>query len=231
VTENIALIDWDGTIRRGFTIIDWLEFLAEHYKQKKNLLYEMIEKFAEYENGSLSHDELANDTAYIYSNFLKGLNSDDISILSDEFILEDKYKLFSFSIGLFEILKKYNINSIVISGCPIEILNSYKKIIGFEYVHGLKIRIEKKIYKNEIITNTGISKNKEKVIKNELLLTDKLAKLSFGNSISDMPLFNNSKVSFVVNNESIIIPSYKVDIADNNQSLILFENEIRKMGC
>jgi len=226
--KNIALIDWDGTIRNGFTIIDWIKFLIKNTNKKNTLIDKIAKKFNEYDNNILSHDELANETAEVYAECLKGLNADDIAVLSDKFVMEDKNNLFSFSYGLFNLLKKYNIEPVIISGCPIEVLNSYKKNIEFKNIYGLKVNIINGIYHNNIIINPGISSIKKIIVEKKVLSNEKLALVAFGNSISDIPLFQRSKLSFVINNNNIELPSYKISTKDDKNTLSLFEEVIKR---
>lgn len=229
MTKNIALIDWDGTIRKGFTIISWVKYLIVNFNEKSDSLQKIIEKFNDYDNGALSHDELANATAHIYATYLEGRSAEKVEKIADEFVSLDKDNLFSFYTGLFDILREYNIRPIIISGCPIEVLNSYKKHVGFKNIYGLRVNIVDRIYTSNIIINPGVSTRKEEIVKQEILQKNDLALVSLGNSTSDMPLFNNSKLSFIVNNKNISIPSYNVSIKDNDKALLLFEKKIKEM--
>ncbi len=129
IQRKIALIDWDGTIRDGYTIKEWIKFLIKNSNKKDDLILETINKmFIDYQKGILSHDQLADITAQIYADYLNGLDTTYINHLAKEFLSQDEKRLFSYSIKLFELLHNLKIQTVVISGCPSVILDLYKEM-------------------------------------------------------------------------------------------------------
>ena len=55
--EKVALIDWDGTIRKGFTIKEWIKFLVTKLNRNdKSIIRSINALFLDYWNGKISHD-------------------------------------------------------------------------------------------------------------------------------------------------------------------------------
>lgn len=102
---------------------------------------------------------------------------------------------------VFSFLNKNNIEIIVVSGAPQEILEVYKNEFKIDKIYGLKLDTKKGKYLGSLKINTGMTKSKEKIIKD--ICINKEVLFAFGDSISDIPAFKNAKYSFVNNNEKI----------------------------
>jgi len=225
--EKLALIDWDGTMRKNFTIIDWIEFLVKNNKNKNiNILKTINTYFLEYKNKIITHDKLAEIVAIEYANYICGMKEKYIEDMAHKFLLKDKFNLFAYTTELFEYLATKNIKPIIISGCPLIILNSYNNFIKVDSIFGLNIATENGYYTNKVLINPGMSKVKETIV-NKLNLVNKKAYVAFGNSTSDIPLFNNSMINIVINNNQLSLHSQNKQVLINNENTAM--NIIKKV--
>ncbi len=200
---KVAIIDWDGTVRRGFTILDWMEYLYKHKIVGSHHIYKLKSYFQQYSDGGLSHDELAEITGNLYAKALRGKSYEKIRMLAEKYIWIwiDKKKLFKEIVSLLENLKSINIKTVIISGAPLEVLEQYAVILDFHKVYALKIdRNESGIYTGKVKENPGISAVKGKII--ESLKNQYTIIYGFGNSESDIPIFKSAKHPILINIDS-----------------------------
>jgi phosphoserine phosphatase len=224
---TLALIDWDGTIRKGFTIRDFCIFIAKQLDGPFCIVEHINKLFDKYHTGAISHDNLAKETALVYAKYIQGRTEIEISQIISEFLPCDKKSIFGFSQELFELLKSEGIKPIVISGCLTEIISEYKEEFGLSDILGLVPQIENGVYTGNIIENPGISSIKEKLT-NSISHKGNLSAISFGNSDSDLPLFHSSAINVVVNNHDLIVPGLKLSISETPDAIRLINNIIKK---
>jgi len=217
--KRIAIFDWDGTIRRDFTISAWLRHLAKAGLLPGSSVSKLNTEFAMYRNHVLSHDELAQRTAYVYASYLAGISESDIGKEICPFITLDLGYLFPVSLNLISHLQKKNLSIAVISGAPIEILMQYQQILALDQVYGLRLETKSGSYTGNVTMNPGISAIKAKTVQELSYSAECDIALAVGNSSSDNPLFRAARVNIVVNNPHLqterpvlhITPSTSID--------------------
>jgi len=194
--REICLFDWDGTLREGFTIIDWIDFLCNKNTIDHKYKTLTLDLFDSYASGILSHDNLAIETGKIYA---ESIHKIDVNLLADiafQFIETDESRLFPFARPLLKSLRDKFIRIFIISGAPIEILRAYSRTMFFDKIFGLEIASTDGLYTNNTVINPGSSSSKKKCLENY----GKLPVLAaFGNSISDTPLFDAAPKFVAVN--------------------------------
>ena len=131
--KKLALFDWDGTLRRGFTIEAWIRFLVREKVLKKEAEDKISYLFSEYQEHEITHDALSQKSAEVYASALEGCYVEDIYLAASRFIEEDKSFLNSFSVSLLSFLQAQEIEIVVISGAPSEILNIYREKLSAYY--------------------------------------------------------------------------------------------------
>ena len=147
MNNRIALVDWDGTIRKGFTIKEWSSFLVDNIGDVNFDIIEKIDNlFSKYSDGDITHDQLADASAHAYAKYIKNTAIEDINDLAKEFITLDIDNLFAYSKELFSLLHELEIRPIIISGCPEVILNNYKRIFYLDKIYGLKLKLSGQKY-------------------------------------------------------------------------------------
>ena len=201
--KNLALLDWDGTLRKGFTIKAWIAFLVKANLFDHGVEYSLWKLFDDYANNKLSHDELSQLTAELYASALKGLREIDVSLAANRFLEEDKSFLNSFSIPLFSFLKENSISMAIISGAPIEVIRVYQKMFDFDEFFALECETKNEVYSGNVKVNIGTYKEKSKVI-SYLASTNRYNfYMSMGNSKSDIPLFTATTINVIVDNNEL----------------------------
>lgn len=213
--KQICLLDWDGTLRDGFTIVDWMIFLNE----KRIISTEYVDKirdlFKYYNDGRLSHDSLAVETSQVYAESIVGIEVNFLNKIASEYIIIDEARIFSFVRPLLNELREREVDLYVISGAPIEVLRAYGSSMHLDIIHGLEIASADGHYTNTPLVNPGISSQKKKIVE---LYRDKFLFAAFGNSVSDIPLFEASEKSVCINFHSHIDCKHCLKIDGNKAS-------------
>ncbi|GAB3439291.1 hypothetical protein GCM10027436_21290 [Actinophytocola sediminis] len=71
----MALVDWDNTLRPGFTILDWSRHLAAENLFDASTLRELIEVVDDYLVGAVAYQDLAARAPELYAAGLRGSRS------------------------------------------------------------------------------------------------------------------------------------------------------------
>jgi phosphoserine phosphatase len=201
--NSVALLDWDGTIRDGFTIMDWVGFLLRRKLVTLDILCRLKDAFSARAHGKISHDELAFRAAAIYADSLSGSHCECISKEAMQFIDQDRCKILPLSLEIIRYFQAQKLQVVVVSGAPHEVISCYRKLYGLSEIHGLQLETKSGIYTGNIVENPGISAGKREVVSEMLAAKTGSIVVAMGNSDSDMPLFDAAKVKIVVNNPSV----------------------------
>jgi hypothetical protein len=70
--QKAVLMDWDGTMRRGFTLLPWVEFLKNKGIFSNDTFRKINSTFNRYKTSEISHDKLCKITAILYAKGLQG---------------------------------------------------------------------------------------------------------------------------------------------------------------
>lgn len=203
MVKKLALLDWDGTLRKGFTIKDWLKFLAKEniieseFEEKLSILFEG------YRRDELTHDSLSQESAELYASALKNSREQDILLAASSFLNEDKEFINTFSIPFLSYLKRHDFCVAIISGAPAEILKTYQKKLNIDNVFALECEVKDGAYSGKIKSNLGISSQKHKAIHEIKKSGRYMFCLSMGNSSSDIPLLQSTSSQIIVDNPSL----------------------------
>ncbi len=228
--RKVILTDWDGTIRKGFTLHSWVKFLSQESKISPHYVEKVEELFKVYYRGDLSHDLLAKKTAEIYAKSLKGYPKTGISILAKEFVECDGHNLYDYSTYLFDFLISKSIGIIVISGAPLEILEQYREKFNLYRVYGLEIETDSKgLYTGRIKQNFGLSQQKELL---RLTLDKEFSVIiGLGNSYADIAILRNVQLAIILDNYNLNIEGKKVYIKGSevkgNEIVRIIEKEVK----
>lgn len=205
-----ALIDWDGTIRRGFTIVQWFEYLRETGTVPESAVTKLEFLFTTYADGGMPHDELARRTAKLYATSISGCREADIVEQACRFHLRDQHMLIPESVRLLTYLRDHRITLISISGSPIETLRLFVDDCGLERIYGLQCEVKRGKYSGNILFNPGDATTKQEIVAG-LVETGRYHIIAaVGNSRSDVPLFRRAEVAMVVDNPTLSIAGKRV---------------------
>lgn len=205
--RKIALLDWDGTLRRGFTIADWCKYLCDSGLLKLALLERLEAQFQTYSMGAMSHDELAVAAAEIVARGLSGLSVQEVAEATKRFIHTDQGSVFRFGIDALTNLAQLGYSAYLVSGAPGSVVKSYTFPVDLHLdFHCLEFISVGGIYTGELASNPGISSIKETIV-NGIMSHIEGAHFVFavGNSESDQPLFKYADVGLVIDNKDLAI--------------------------
>lgn len=227
-----AVLDWDNTIRRGFTLFDWMEFLYSERILDRRVNHEIEDIQMQYAEKRINHDTYARMACLVYAKAMNGISMELRDNLVRKYIRKDERQLQPFAHGLFHYLNQHKIKPIIISGAPEYILEQYKdkfdlhRIYAFSegYLHGF--------CNGKVKYNYG--SNKMRTVK---LLCEQYGNrpiIGFGDSSSDIPLFQKSDYAFCIVKHNVYSVGeyekkiiYVSDATNNNQIKILLERSIK----
>jgi len=197
-SDSVALIDWDGTIRSGFTIQEWISFLARKELLPASARESLQPGFRSYDHGEISHDQLAERTAQEYARMMKGTRAREILAAAGEFVREDGARLQETPSKVLQLLLERGFSVVVVSGAPLEVLEEYARRWGFAEVHGLELETRDGVYTGRVKSNPGTTTAKRELADTISRRMNTRIRVAMGNSPSDEPLFAAAPVAVVV---------------------------------
>lgn len=193
MNTKLSLLDWDGTLRPGYTTIDWMHFLHHHSIVDVAHILELSQIETAFREGKADYETFIQRSANIYANAIAGTPRRDVVPLAHQFVRMDETNLFSFCKPLLMRLRSANVDTIVISGAPIEPLLAYADRLPITTLLGVEIAISyNNVYTNTIKTNYGLLESKTRAVQ-ELVKDKPTVVLAIGNSINDLPLLSVAK--------------------------------------
>lgn len=197
--KYIALFDWDKTVRKDYACLTWLEMLVENNVVDKNLLKENNEVYQKYLNGILNHNQLTEEGMKIYGKYIQDVEKTDIISVLEEYKKKDNNKIFDIMRkDIFPFLNENNIEIIIISGAQQELIELYKEDLKINEIYAVNFEIKDGKYINKYVNN-GIDVNKRRIVDKIMENKENIILFSFGDSISDIPLLEVAKKSFINN--------------------------------
>jgi phosphoserine phosphatase len=205
--KKIALLDWDGTLRRGFTIADWCKHLCGRGLFRIGLLERLDTQFEAYSTGNMSHDELAAASAEIVTSGLCGLSVEEVAAATKSFIHTDQGSIFRFGIDALTNLAQLGYSAYLVSGAPGSVVKSYTFPVDLPLgFHCLEFISDGGIYTGNLALNPGISSIKKTIV-NDIMSHIETAHFVFaiGNSESDLPLFKYADVGLIIDKRDLAV--------------------------
>lgn len=218
-----AVFDWDNTIRKGFTLFSWMDFLYEKEILNMSIRRDIFSVQDQYAKKRINHDEYAKRSCEIYSSAMQGVSKKTLCKLVNSYIQYDKQSLMPFSRTLFEYMNVYNIRPVIISGAPQYILEKYKDVFKLDNIYAFSEEYVEGLCTGKVAYNYGM--NKGKTIQRLCKAFGMKPLAGFGDSDSDIPLFKMSDYAFcIVKANSKNDMSYGKDVTyisdDTNESQI-----------
>lgn len=198
MNSRYALFDWDNTVRKGYTLLSWVDYLT-----KKDIIDSELKKRLsafdrDYRRGVITHDQYAVLACAEYARALEGIPVDVISRILAEYMSEDKKLLFHRVSRLFDMLYRSQVDTFIISGAPTVILNEYKDTFNIKEVFGFTEEAVSGRFTGNVLCNYGFDKGKTV---GELISAYGCAPLlAFGDSESDTPMLDKAEYSFCIGN-------------------------------
>lgn len=227
-----AVFDWDNTIRKGFTLFSWMDFLYEKKILDTTIRNDIFSIQDQYAKKVINHDEYAKKSCEIYSSAMRGVSREIQSGLVKSYIQYDKQCLMPFSQALFEYMSDHNIRPVIISGAPQYILEEYKDMFGLSNIFAFSEEYVEGLCTGRVAYNYGV--NKRKTVEKTYKAFGMRPIAGFGDSYSDIPLFKLSEHAFCVvktNDENDMSygedVTYISDETDGSQIKVLLQNILK----
>lgn len=226
-----AVFDWDNTIRKGFTLFSWIDFLYDEGILNKKFGQKIEKIQTRYVEGKINHDEYAKIACEVYAKEMKGISEDERKELLDKYIENDKESIFSFADDIFECMYCYSIKPIVISGAPRYIVEYYAKRFGLYEIYAFSENYVDGYCDGGVNYNYGM--NKKNTIEKLCKLYGDRPIVGFGDSYSDIPIFDMSYHSFCIISNSEDNNSFtygkQVNYIRNNISGLQIKNMLERI--
>ncbi|MCB9295479.1 MAG: HAD-IB family phosphatase [Lewinellaceae bacterium] len=206
--HKLCLFDYDGTIRKGLSIYDWIKFLVKNQLIHEEICRNIQVKIQSYYSDNLSYNELVKFTYKTYCKSLTGVNEVNLIALGKEYAVKEREQFSEFFNDTIRYLEENNFKTIIVSGSPSEVLNSVFCERNSIQIFGLELEKKSGIYTGKIEKEYGTVESKEVFIKDNIIDNYDYI-ISFGDSMADTPLFEVSNLSF------LMLPAYSVTINKN----------------
>lgn len=191
-----AVLDWDNTIRKGYTIFSFVDFLISESVLPWSVKQSIDEWDQKYRSGQITHDQYAQYACQDFADSLSGHSVSSVNNLVKEYIRFDRQNLFSFSKTLFDFLHKYDIAPIVISGAPLCVIREYREEFHIQEIYAFEVSQHLGKYTGAVNSNYGYGKDD---IISELIKKYRVPPfMGFGDSSSDYPLMQASQYGFCI---------------------------------
>lgn len=205
---DYALLDWDNTLRRGYTLFTWIDYLIDMGIVAGVFRKEVDYYIDQYLKEEISHDELARNACEVFAKSIKGMRKSVLEQQIKGYLCEDKVELYGFTKEIFKVLNDNKILPIIVSGAPSDILNNYRNEFNIYKVYGFVAEEENGKFSGRVLYNYGYNKNKK--VEEICREMGKMPKLAFGDSISDFEMLKRAEKSIIVC-ENGIYPEFKAD--------------------
>lgn len=204
---NLALLDWDNCLRRGFTLYDWAFYLARHDQFDRSDAGRLRQLLQLYSKGEIGYEELSHIGPETYARGMSGTAVFDVQNLAARFVAEDR-AVFPFALPLVRTLIERDLETIVISGAPTELLQQYQQQFNWSRVYGIEISQENRRYSNSLLQNPATPSGKRELA--DTVSANRDVAVGLGDSISDLPLLDLASCRIVVDNPGLLPPDRTV---------------------
>lgn len=196
IFKPYALFDWDNTVRQGYTLYSWTQYLCENSMVDDVIQADLDSIRQEYLKNMISHDQYAALACSAYAKSLSGIEIKQIRKILPDYMRFDAQYLFSWTGKLFDLLYSKGIDAIVISGAPSIILEQYTKQFKLKAIYAFKEQVLHDKFTGEVAYNFGFSKT-QKVSE---LIEEYHSRpiIAFGDSSSDIPMLNSADYAIYI---------------------------------
>ena len=222
-----ALLDWDNTVRNGYTLFSLIDYLVETRFIDESVRKKIDTYKEDYSNGLMSHDQLAILACDYYSASLKGKSVEQYDLLLKGFhSTTDIFCIYGFARRIFAFFKENSIIPIVVSGAPTDVVKMYQDEFSIKEIYAYDYGRLNEIFTGETICNHGYNK---KEIVNQIISNHGCEPVfAFGDSSSDYEMMSMSRNSVLVshgNNETEFVADIVISSQISEREII---NELRR---
>lgn len=198
---RVALLDWDNSLHRGLTLRSWTHYLSERDVLPRKIADAIEERYVAYEEGHFPYRRLALETPELYARGLEGVSETELQGHARSYGEADTRALFAFSRPLLESLVDRGIETVVISGSPIETLAVHQERLPLRTLWGITVSVRDGSYTGELECNPAEQTAKDRII--STALEHATVVLAIGDSEADLPMLEMAETRIVVNNDSL----------------------------
>lgn len=220
MTRRCAVFDWDDTLHRGITLLPWVRFLSNASALPRSRAVAIESLFERVYKRLLPYEVFAKKVVLEYALSLVDFDVTAFRRLAEQFVEQDRANLFAFARPALELLQRYHLETVIVSGCPQEILNVYRGLLDINRAYGSLVRQRTDgTYSGEVDRNPALAASKEALISE--LSADCVIVVALGNTPSDWPLLKRAKLPLLLDSSG---PGAEPQLADGAQ--IIRENEV-----
>ncbi len=191
-----ALLDWDGTLRDDATLFCWEDYLVRTGVIDNTVVLERERLRNEYRQGKINHDDLSREACVTYLSALAGMSRQQYFSLIDAYMPEDRRHYSPHTEILFRWLKKHDIQPIVVSGAPHDVICQY-----FQEFHITQAYDFVCDFKDEKLSPVYVGSgghDKQKIVEYCQTQWNEPPILAMGDSASDVPMLRAAKFPIIV---------------------------------
>lgn len=197
--QKYALLDWDNTVRKGYTLYSWVDYLHKCNIIDTQLQENLVDLKYRYIKKKITHDQYAERACAEYAKAMRGKRIGVVDEIMTDYMKIDQKQIFSYIYELLSRLVQENIDVIVISGAPSRILEQYKQKFCLKKIYAFKEEVKEGKFTGKVTCNYGL--NKYKKVRELIQSYEAYPFLALGDSSSDIPMLDNSKYSICVGNK------------------------------
>ncbi|MFH1055471.1 MAG: HAD-IB family hydrolase [Candidatus Altiarchaeota archaeon] len=190
MSAKAAFFDVDGTLAKGYLIIDFPHYLHEKGLFNPEEIEFINQQYAGYKKGEITYLTLARSLPEAYARGIKGQKESDVVECARNFVSEHPERAFSFSKGLIELVKSRGFEPVLVSGSPQEIVQAFGDSIGAGTCLGTECDIKDGVYTGGLKLNAAIFVTKRGLVES-YVKENKLNPLlcaAFGDTDRDLAL-------------------------------------------
>jgi phosphoserine phosphatase len=198
---RVALLDWDNSLHRGLTLRNWTHYLGERDLLPRAVVDGIEERYSAYDQGELPYRRLAIETPELYARGLEGVRQAELQVHARSYVEQDTRNLFSFSRVLLEVLVERQIETLIISGSPIETLAIHQERLPISGLWGIVAAVRHGRYTGELELNPAEQTAKEDII--STAVKGARVMVAIGDSEADIPMLEVAEARIVVDNDDL----------------------------
>ena len=194
---RVALLDWDWTLRAGFTLSPWLHRLVRDAGERARTAERFDAALAAYLGGTLAYRDLADLAEEVYLAVIAGRPVAELDALAEEVAAADRLR--PGATELLAALHAGGIRPIVISGAPAPVLRAHARRLGIDPadIHGWEVGVEDGRAAARLASgNTAQATSKAAVLARVAGEAEVI--LGIGDSDGDRPLLDAARIAALV---------------------------------
>ena len=159
------------------------------------------ERFAAHEDGDFPYQRLTVETPDLYARGLEGVAPATLRAHARAYVEEDSRALFPYARLLLESLVYRDIDTVVISGSPIETLAVHQERLPIRELWGITLEERDGRFTGELALNPAEQTAKDRIVSTALEQASVV--LAIGDSEADLPMLEAAHTRIVIDNDAL----------------------------